>query len=218
MAARTVFAFEVKSEDGTYCETFTSPEDGIILIEGLRVGKYTVTEVKNKASEDYIIPDGATVEIKADETAEVSFFNEKPEEETPETPETPDNPTTPSNPSKPVPQTGDDYNLYIWIGVLGAAVVGSGIALFLCAYKKKGTEGQYRAPQSGSRRASDLYCHDGRQRLHAGAGDRPVQGKRRYLCRSFGICHPGRNGRGKKRTRRRRRNRRFLRFPSHGGF
>ena len=78
------FAFEVKSEDGTYCETFTSPEDGIILIEGLRVGKYTVTEVKNKASEDYIIPDGATVEIKADETAEVSFFNEKPEEETPE--------------------------------------------------------------------------------------------------------------------------------------
>ena len=132
------FAFEVKSEDGTYCETFTSPEDGIILIEGLRVGKYTVTEVKNKASEDYIIPDGATVEIKADETAEVSFFNEKPEEETPETPETPDNPTTPSNPSKPVPQTGDDYNLYIWIGVLGAAVLGSGVALFLCAYKKKG--------------------------------------------------------------------------------
>ena len=135
------FAFEVKSEDGTYCETFTSPEDGIILIEGLRVGKYTVTEVKNKASEDYIIPDGATVEIKADETAEVSFFNEKPEEETPETPDTPDtpnNPTTPSNPSKPVPQTGDDYNLYIWIGVLGAAVIGSGVALFLCVYKKKG--------------------------------------------------------------------------------
>ena len=65
--------------------------DGIILIEGLRVGKYTVTEVKNKASEDYIIPDGATVEIKADETAEVSFFNEKPEEETPDTPDTPDN-------------------------------------------------------------------------------------------------------------------------------
>lgn len=135
------FAFEVKSEDGTYCETFTSPEDGIILIEGLRVGKYTVTEVKNKASEDYIIPDGATVEIKADETAEVSFFNEKPEEETPETPDTPDNPdspATPSNPSKPVPQTGDDYNLYIWIGVLGAAVIGSGVALFLCVYKKKG--------------------------------------------------------------------------------
>lgn len=82
MAARDGFAFEVKSEDGTYCETFTSPENGIILIEGLRVGKYTVTEVKNKASEDYIIPDGATVEIKADETAEVNFFNEKPEEET----------------------------------------------------------------------------------------------------------------------------------------
>ena len=221
MVARDGFAFEVKSEDGTYCETFTSPEDGIILIEGLRVGKYTVTEVKNKASEDYIIPDGATVEIKADETAEVSFFNEKPEEETPETPDTPDNPdspATPSNPSKPVPQTGDDYNLYIWIGVLGAAVVGSGIALFLCAYKKKGQKASTGAPQSGSRRASDLYCHDGRQRLHAGAGDRPVQGKRRYLCRSFGICHPGRNGRGKRERGGAGGNRRFLRFPSHGGF
>ena len=30
---------------------------------------------------------------------------------------------------KPVPQTGDDYNLYIWIGVLGAAVIGSGFML-----------------------------------------------------------------------------------------
>ena len=69
----------------------------------------------------------------------MSFFNEKPEEETPETPDTPDtpdNPTTPSNPSKPVPQTGDDYNLYIWIGVLGAAVIGSGVA-FSCALTRK---------------------------------------------------------------------------------
>ena len=89
----------------------------------------------------YTPPVARPVEHRANKPAEVSFFNEKPEEETPETPDTPDtpnNPTTPSNPSKPVPQTGDDYNLYIWIGVLGAAVIGSGVALFLCAYKKKG--------------------------------------------------------------------------------
>ena len=49
------FAFEVRSADGTYCETFTSPSSGVIEIKGLRIGKYTVTEVKNKASEDYII-------------------------------------------------------------------------------------------------------------------------------------------------------------------
>ena len=46
------FDFEVKSEDGTYCENFTSQEDGIILIEGLRVGQYSVTEVKNQVMED----------------------------------------------------------------------------------------------------------------------------------------------------------------------
>ena len=82
------FAIEVKSTDGSYCETFTTPEDGIIEVNGLRVGVYTVTEISNRASQDYIIPDAATVEIKANETAEVQLFNEKPEEETPDNPDT----------------------------------------------------------------------------------------------------------------------------------
>ena len=125
------FAFELRSADGTYCETFTSPSSGVIEIQGLRIGKYTVTEVKNKASEDYIIPDGATVEIKADETAVVQFFNEKPEN--------PDTPETPSTPEKPVPQTGDDYNLYLWIGTLGVAVIGSTVSLIL--FLRKGKHG-----------------------------------------------------------------------------
>lgn len=131
------FAFEVRSADGTYCETFTSPSSGVIEIKGLRVGIYTVTEVKNKASEDYIIPDGATVEIKADETAVVQFFNEKPEE--------PTTPVTPTTPEKPVPQTGDDYSLYLWIGTLGIAVIGSAVSLILFLRKgKKGAQGNPR--------------------------------------------------------------------------
>ena len=65
------FAFEVKNADGSYCETFTSPKSGVIEVKGLRVGIYTVTEISNRASRDYIIPDAATVEIKADETATV---------------------------------------------------------------------------------------------------------------------------------------------------
>ena len=67
------FAIEVKSADGSYCETFTTPKDGVIEVKGLRVGVYTVTEVANRASRDYIIPDAATVEIKADETATVQL-------------------------------------------------------------------------------------------------------------------------------------------------
>ena len=128
------FAFEVKSAHGSYCETFTSPKSGVIEVKGLRVGIYTVTEISNRASKDYIIPDAATVEIKADETATVQFFNEKPEK--PITPDNPDNPKTPSNPGKAVPQTGDDNFIFLYGGLLALAVIGGG--LFAAVYFKKG--------------------------------------------------------------------------------
>ena len=134
------FAFEVKSADGSYCETFTSPKSGVIEVKGLRVGIYTVTEISNRASRDYIIPDAATVEIKADETATVQFFNAKPEKpktpDNPDNPKTPSNPSTPSNPDKAVPQTGDDNFIFLYGGLLALAVIGGG--LFAAAYFKKG--------------------------------------------------------------------------------
>ena len=134
------FAFEVKSADGSYCETFTSPKSGVIEVEGLRVGIYTVTEISNRASRDYIIPDAATVEIKVDETATVQFFNEKPEKPTtpdnPDNPKTPSNPSTPSNPDKAVPQTGDDNFIFLYGGLLALAVMVGG--LFAAVYFKKG--------------------------------------------------------------------------------
>ena len=65
---RDGFAIEVKSADGSYCETFTTPKSGVVEIKGLRVGIYTVTEISNRASRAYIIPDAATVEIRADKT------------------------------------------------------------------------------------------------------------------------------------------------------
>ena len=135
------FAIEVKSADGSYCETFTTPKSGIIEVKGLRVGIYTVTEIANRASKDYIIPDAATVEIKADQTSTVQFFNEKPEKpetpETPENPKTPTTPTTPTTPSKPVPQTGDDSFIFLWGGLLVFAVIGGGIASVFVFQKGK---------------------------------------------------------------------------------
>ncbi|MEY8440692.1 class B sortase [Anaerotruncus colihominis] len=146
------FAFEVKNADGSYCETFTSPKSGVIEVKGLRVGIYTVTEISNRASRDYIIPDAATVEIKADETATVQFFNEKPEKpktpdnpenpKTPSTPDSPSNPTVPSNPGNPgkaVPQTGDDNFIFLYGGLLALAVIGGGV-FTVCRYRK----GKYR--------------------------------------------------------------------------
>lgn len=131
------FAIEVKSADGSYCETFTTPKSGVIEVKGLRVGIYTVTELSNRASKDYIIPDAATVEIKADQTATVQFFNEKPEEpETPDNPKTPSKPSTPSNPDKAVPQTGDDNFIFLYGGLLALALIGGGV--FAALYFKKG--------------------------------------------------------------------------------
>ena len=127
---REGFAIEVKSADGTYCETFTTPKSGVIEVKGLRVGIYTVTEVANRASQDYIIPDAATVEIKADQTATVQFYNEKKG-----TPSKPVNPTTPTTPGKDVPQTGDDNLIFLYGGLLALAVIG-GTVFAVCYFKK----------------------------------------------------------------------------------
>lgn len=131
------FAIEVKSADGSYCETFTTPKSGVIEVKGLRVGIYTVTEVANRASKDYIIPDAATVEIKADQTSTVQFFNEKPEKpDNPKNPEKPSVPSNPSTPQKPVPQTGDDPYIFLYGGLLAAALIGGSV--FAVYYFKKG--------------------------------------------------------------------------------
>ncbi len=109
----------------------------MIEVKGLRVGIYTVTELSNRASKDYIIPDAATVEMKADQTATVQFFNEKPEKpETPDNPKTPSKPSTPSNPDKAVPQTGDDNFIFLYGGLLALALIGGG--MFAALYFKKG--------------------------------------------------------------------------------
>lgn len=131
------FAIEVKSADGSYCETFTTPKSGVIEVKGLRVGIYTVTEVANRASKDYIIPDAATVEIKADQTSTVQFFNEKPEKpDNPKNPEKPSVPSNPSTPQKPVPQTGDDPYIFLYGGLLAAVLIGGSV--FAVYYFKKG--------------------------------------------------------------------------------
>ena len=131
------FAIEVKSADGSYCETFTTPKSGVIEVKGFRVGIYTVTEVANRASKDYIIPDAATVEIKADQTSTVQFFNEKPEKpDNPKNPEKPSVPSNPSTPQKPVPQTGDDPYIFLYGGLLAAALIGGSV--FAVYYFKKG--------------------------------------------------------------------------------
>lgn len=74
-----------------------------------------MTELSNRASQGYIIPDPATVEIKDGQTATVQLFNEKP--------------------AKSVPQTGDDYSVYLWAGLMLLSLIGCGGAVALCLRK-----------------------------------------------------------------------------------
>ncbi|MFR5898315.1 MAG: collagen binding domain-containing protein [Neglectibacter timonensis] len=90
------FTFRISGED--YDRTFTPGSDGIIFIENLRVGKYTVTELDDEMSEGYRRPDPVTVELVTDETLTVNVHNEKV--------------------TVDVPKTGDDSNLWIWGSLL----------------------------------------------------------------------------------------------------
>jgi uncharacterized surface anchored protein len=56
-------SFRVTGENG-YDKTFKTDKNGEILIEGLRIGKYVVSEVNNDASAGYILPDDEVVEIE----------------------------------------------------------------------------------------------------------------------------------------------------------
>lgn len=77
------------------------------------------------------------MEIKADQTSTVQFFNEKPEKpDNPKNPEKPSVPSNPSTPQKPVPQTGDDPYIFLYGGLLAAALIGGSV--FAVYYFKKG--------------------------------------------------------------------------------
>lgn len=108
------FTFRISGED--YDRTFTTGSDGIIFIENLRVGKYTVTELDDEMSEGYRRPDPVTVELVTDETLTVNVHNEKV--------------------TVDVPKTGDDSNLWIWGSLLGLSALGAGALVFV-DYKRR---------------------------------------------------------------------------------
>ena len=111
------FSFRITGVDG-YDETFTTDKNGIIEVEGLRIGEYTVSEVEDTASNSYVLPDDKTLEIKANETTEIEMYNKL----------------------RDIPKTGDDSNMPLWFGIGGASVLGIGVALFALLKKKKGVK------------------------------------------------------------------------------
>lgn len=96
------FSFRVTSANG-YDRVFKTDENGVILIEGLRVGDYTVSEEKDGASAGYVLPADKTASVFDGAVTKVEMHNEKK----------PDEPNA--------PQTGDNSHMALWLGLLGAS-------------------------------------------------------------------------------------------------
>lgn len=69
-------SFRITGENG-FDRTLKTDKNGEILIDGLRIGKYLVSEVNNEASAGYLLPDDEVIEIEYGKTAIVKMHNEK---------------------------------------------------------------------------------------------------------------------------------------------
>ena len=110
------FSFRVTGKD--YDQTFKTDANGEILIEGLRIGEYTVSEVRDNASAGYILPAEKQATVKTDATTIVEMHNELRE----------------------TPKTGDDFNPAIWAGLAAVSVIGAGVLGFVGFKNRKKKE------------------------------------------------------------------------------
>ena len=108
------FSFRVTGADG-YDQTFKTDKNGEIFIEGLRIGEYTVSEVNDSVSAEYILPADKQATVKVGATTIVEMHNEL----------------------RDTPKTGDDFNLALWVSLAAVSVLGAGVLGFAGFKKKK---------------------------------------------------------------------------------
>ena len=110
------FSFRVTGANG-YDRVFQTDADGIILIEGLRIGDYAVSEVRDGTSDGYLLPADKTASVFEGAVTEVEMHNEK-------------------KPALEVPQTGDNSHMALWLGLLGISGIGAAAILLMRKRKK----------------------------------------------------------------------------------
>ena len=108
------FSFRVTGPNG-YEQVFTTNADGEILIEGLRVGEYHVSEVADSASSAYVLPADKDAAVFADSVTTVEMHNEL----------------------RDTPKTGDDSNPVLWAALMGVSVLGAGACGVACFMSRK---------------------------------------------------------------------------------
>lgn len=69
------FTFRVTGVNG-YDRSFTTDKNGEIIIEGLRIGDYTISEVQDSVSASYVLPADKIATVKVGSTTVVEMHNE----------------------------------------------------------------------------------------------------------------------------------------------
>lgn len=110
------FSFRVTGANG-YDQVFQTDAEGFILVEGLRIGDYTVSEVRDGSSDGYLLPADKTASIFEGAVTEVEMHNEK-------------------KPTPEVPQTGDSSHAALWLALLGLSSIGAATVLLMRKRKK----------------------------------------------------------------------------------
>lgn len=108
------FSFRVTSENG-YDETFTTDKNGEIFIEDIRLGTYTISEIANGASSNYIMPAAKTANVTADATVKVEMHNALRE----------------------TPKTGDTRMPGLWLGIATISTLGAATFFYLSNKKRR---------------------------------------------------------------------------------
>ena len=96
------FSFRVTGTGG-YEQTFVTDKNGEIFIEGLRIGDYTVSEVSDGVSANYVLPADKKVTILADKTTVAQMHNEL----------------------RDTPKTGDESKPWLWMALMGVSAAGA---------------------------------------------------------------------------------------------
>lgn len=109
-------SFRVTGANG-YDQVFQTDAEGFILVEGLRIGDYTVSEVRDSSSDGYLLPADKTASVFEGAVTEVEMHNEK-------------------KPALEVPQTGDNSHMALWLGLLGISGIGAAAILLMRKHKK----------------------------------------------------------------------------------
>ena len=110
------FSFRVTGING-YDRVFQTDAEGVIFIEGLRIGDYTVSEVRDGSSDGYLLPADKMASVYEGAVTEVEMHNEK-------------------KPTPEVPQTGDNSHAALWLALLGLSSIGAVTVLLMRKRKK----------------------------------------------------------------------------------